>query len=101
MTENKSGRGLSSDTYRDIIEKLIIPKITAGMFTESPADVVDGTRTIFTTTREFYEGTLAVYINGARVHPSEYKVTSNKTITFNTAPTAGYKIMFDYVPTDI
>jgi len=88
-------------TYRDIIEKLVIPKLTAGMFTDSPAETVDGTRTSFNTTRNFYENTLAVYVDGSRIHTDDFIVTGNRTVTLKTTPSDGKKIVFDYVPMDI
>ena len=103
MQESKENSRSINDlkTYRDIIEKLVIPKLTAGMFTDTPVEVVDGVRKSFTVTRDFYPETLAIYIAGSRLHPDDYVVSGNRSINFITAPTAGAKIVFDYVPMDI
>jgi hypothetical protein len=91
-------------TFRDVIEKLIIPKITAGMFTDRPVELPDGTKTTFTTTRDFYENTLAIYLNGVRqdiTDQSDVTVQGNRTIIFKVAPVIGDRIVIDYVPMDI
>jgi len=91
-------------TFRDVIEKLIIPKLTAGMFTDQPTESPNGTRTNFTTTREFYDNTVAVYLNGVRQHigdSGDILISGNRTLVFKVAPIAGDKILVDYVPMDI
>lgn len=91
-------------TYRDIIEKLVIPKLTAGMFTDQPIEPPNGSRTSFTTTRDFYSNTVAVYLNGVRQHigdSGELLTSGNRTLVFKVAPIAGDKLLVDYVPMDI
>lgn len=91
-------------TFRDIIEKLILPKLTAGMFTDKPLELPDSNRKVFTTTRDFYPETLAIFLNGVRqdiADQSDVTVTGNRMITFKVAPTTGDRILIDYVPMDI
>ena len=103
MLENKD-RSLSDSAYRDIIEKLILPKITASMFTDKPSEIPDGNRKLFNTTRDFHTNTLAVYLNGVRQHigdDADVIVRGNRGISFKTAPMVGDRILIDYVPMDV
>jgi hypothetical protein len=98
-------RGINElKTFRDVVEKLVLPKITAGMFTDQPVELPDGVRKSFTTTRDFYANTLAVYLNGVRQHSADdgdVITSGNRGVSFKTAPVAGDRILFDYVPMDI
>lgn len=102
MQESRSLSDLK--TYKDVIEKLIVPKITAGMFTDQPVEPPDSSRKQFTTNRDFYTGTLAVYLNGVRQHVADdgdVIVSGNRGISFKTPPVKGDRILIDYVPMDI
>jgi hypothetical protein len=91
-------------TFRDVIEKLIVPKITGGMFTDKPIEPANSSRKSFTTTRGFYAETMAIYLNGVRQDvgdDADYITSGNRTVVFKIAPTTGDKILIDFVPMDV
>jgi hypothetical protein len=91
-------------TIRDVVEKLILPKITSGMFTDKPIELPDSSKKSFTTTRDFYANTVAIYLNGVRQHEGnneDFVTSGNRTVIFTLPPITGDKILIDYVPMDI
>lgn len=65
------------------------PPIVEEVAGETPTGTVDGSNTVFTTLRDFEEGTLKVYLNGQRVREGgteDYTTSGGNTITFNDPP---------------
>lgn len=71
----------------------------SSIFDETPAGTVNGSTTLFTATRAYVGGSLAVYINGVKqkrgTHFTETS-PSTGTFTMSDAPLTGDDIMIDY-----
>lgn len=69
------------------------------IYNETPAGLLDGANTVFTTAGNFTAGTTAVFINGVRLKigvAKDYTETGINQITLNFAPKSIHDILIDY-----
>jgi hypothetical protein len=65
---------------------------------ETPSGTVNGVNRTFTTADSFIDGTLAIYLNGIRLHDTDdYIVTSGNSFQLVTAPVAADHLICDYL----
>jgi len=101
--ENNKVTGLDRATYRDLLEKIIIPTLISANFTDHPIGNTNGANKNFTLTRDAYDGTLKVFLNGIRLREglgNDYTV-NGRVIMFGTPPISGDIILAEYIPMDI
>lgn len=60
---------------------------------------VNGTNTVFVTTKKFIKETLDVFLNGQLlVETDDYTIVDSQTIQFISAPLAGDKVIVKFIP---
>ena len=90
--------------YRDLMEKLIIHTISNAFYTEELIGNKDGVNKTFSTSRDFFETSFRMYLNGIRqtnTDKRDFTISGNRTVVFRTAPMTNDHIQVDYVPLDI
>jgi hypothetical protein len=100
---NKKISQLDRSNYRDLLEKLIIPAIISSQFTDHPMGTCNGVAKDFTLTRDAYDGSLKVFLNGIRLREgltNDYTI-QGRVIRFNTAPITGDILLAEYMPMDM
>lgn len=66
------------------------------IFSETPSGTINGSNTVFTLSQTPVNGSLAIYLNGARQKLTDDYTLSTATITFISAPPSGSNIICDY-----
>ena len=80
--------------------QIIRPLVIRHVDSETPAGLVDGINTTYTTQYKFHGDTLAVYLNGLKLRKgatNDYIIIDNQTFIMNYAPTTGDVLLVDYV----
>jgi hypothetical protein len=92
---------LDRSTYRELLEKFIIPTITGAVYEEALVGTPNGNNIVFTISRDAFEGTIRIYQNGIRLVEDKDYIVQGKTIRFTIAPTTNAILVADYFPMDV